>query len=104
MNRLNPVLIWCAIFLLLCSTVVMRAEKVDSIQPTGYVIDLAGVIKPDTKAQLEAMCLELQQKTGDQLAIVTVKSLDGNEIQPYANDVYKHLGIGSKKDDRGALL
>src|SRR5450432_1696464 len=104
MKKFNSTLMWAIACLLLCSTVVLRAEKVDSIQPTGYVIDLAGVIKPDTKAQLEAMCLELQQKTGDQLAIVTVKSLDGNEIQSYANAVYKHLGIGSKKDDRGVLL
>lgn len=67
-------------------------------------MDLAGVIRPETKAQLEAMCLELQQKTGAQLAIVTVKSLDGNSIQPYGNDLYKHLGVGGRKDDRGVLL
>ena len=80
------------------------AEDINKIQPTGYVMDLAGVIKPDTKAQLEAMCLELQQKTGSQMAIVTVKSLDGNEAAQYANDLFKHLGVGAKKQDDGVLL
>jgi uncharacterized protein len=81
-----------------------RAEDIKKIQPTGYVMDLAGVLKPETKAMLEAMCLELQQKTGAQMAIVTVKSLDGNEIQPYANELFKHLGVGSKGAGDGLLL
>lgn len=81
-----------------------RAEDISKIQPTGYVMDLAGVLKPDTKAKLEAMCLELQQKTGAQLAIVTVKSLDGRDAPTYGNELFKHLGIGGKKDDTGVLL
>ncbi len=94
----------CIAFVILCAVELVRGEDVNKIQPTGYVIDLAGVIKPDTKAQLEAMCLELQQKTGAQLAIVTVKSLDGNEAAQYANDLFKHLGVGAKKQDNGVLL
>ena len=31
------------------------------------------------------------------MAIVTVKSLDGNDIEPYAKDLYKQLGIGKRK-------
>src|ERR1035438_960370 len=104
MKKHKTAIKWCIACLLLCTSAVLHAEKAEQIQATGYIMDLAGVIKPDTKAQLEAMCLELQQKTGTQLAVVTVKSLDGNEIQPYANDVYKHLGIGSKKNDEGVLL
>lgn len=99
-----PAMKFCLAFVLLCAAGLVRGEDINKIQPTGYVIDLAGVIKPDTKAQLEAMCLELQQKTGAQMAIVTVKSLDGNEAAPYANSLYKHLGVGSKKNDEGVLL
>jgi uncharacterized protein len=104
MKKSNPALKFCFAMLLLCVCAFARAEDINKIQPTGYVIDLAGVIKPDTKAQLEAMCLELQQKTGSQLAIVTVKSLDGNEPAQYANDLFKHLGVGAKKQDDGVLL
>jgi uncharacterized protein len=104
MKKRTSALKFCLTFVLLCAVGFARGEDVNKIQPTGYVLDLAGVIKPETKVQLEAMCLELEQKTGAQLAIVTVKSLDGNEAAPYANSLYKHLGVGSKKDDRGVLL
>lgn len=81
-----------------------RAEDVNKIQPTGYVMDLAGVIDPATKARLEALCAEIERKTGAQMSIVTVHSLEGQSVQQYANDLFKHLGVGSKKDDRGVLL
>jgi uncharacterized protein len=96
------------IAVLLCAAslglVVARAEDIKSIHPTGYVTDLAGVINAEKKASLEALCTELEQKTGAQLAIVTVRSLEGESVETYAVDLFKHLGVGSKKDNRGVLL
>src|SRR6516164_3444207 len=80
------------------------AEDIKSIHPTGYVTDLAGVIGAEKKAALEALGTELEEKTGAQMAIVTVRSLDGDSVDSYAVDLYKQLGIGSKKDNRGVLL
>ena len=80
------------------------AEDIKKIHATGYVTDLAGAIQPDTKARLEALGTELEQKTGAEMAIVTVHSLEGQSIENYAVDVYKQLGVGSKKDNRGVLL
>jgi uncharacterized protein len=81
-----------------------RAEDIKKIHPTGYVTDLASALTPQAKAQLEALCLELEQKTGAQMAIVTVHSLEGDEAPVYANKLFKQLGVGGKKDDRGVLL
>ena len=81
-----------------------RAEDIKSIHPTGYVTDLAGVIGADKTAKLEALCMELEQKTGAQLAIITVRSLDGQSVEYYAVDLFRQLGIGSKKGNRGVLL
>src|SRR4029077_345096 len=80
------------------------AEDIKKIHPIGYVTDLAGAIQPDTKARLEALCAELQEKTGAQMAIVTVHSLEGQSVENYAVDLYKQLGVGSKQDNRGVLL
>ena len=80
------------------------AEKIADIRPQGYVTDLAQVIDPATKAKLETLCAEVEQKTGAQIAVVTVDSLDGQSREDYAADLYKHLGVGSKKDNRGVLL
>ncbi|MGA2420195.1 MAG: TPM domain-containing protein [Candidatus Acidiferrum sp.] len=81
-----------------------HAEDLNKITATGYVTDLAGTLDPNAKANLEALCTELQQKTGAQMAIVTVHSLEGRSVEDYAADLYKHLGVGPKKDDRGVLL
>ena len=80
------------------------AEKITDIRPEGYVTDLAHVIDPTTKAKLEALCAEVEHKTGAQVAVVTVDSLDGQSKEDYAADLYKHLGVGSKKENRGVLL
>jgi uncharacterized protein len=81
-----------------------QAEKIADIRPEGYVTDLSHVIDPATKIKLETLCAEVEQKTGAQIAVVTVDSLDGQSREDYAADLYKHLGVGSKKDSRGVLL
>lgn len=88
----------------LLGAIFARAEDIKSIHPTGYVTDLVGVIGADKTAKLEALCTELEEKTGAQLAIITVRSLDGQSVEYYAVDLYRQLGIGSKKDNRGVLL
>src|SRR5579872_3679313 len=83
---------------------VARAEKIQDIRPTGYVTDLAGVINTDAKARIESLCLELEQKTGAQMAIVTVRSLEGETVEQYGNELFKQLGVGDKKENRGVLV
>ena len=90
--------------LLLFSASCCAAEDLKKIHPSGYVTDLAGVIAPEAKSRLEALCTELEQKTGAQMAIVAVQSLEGESVENYAVDLYKQLGVGSKKDNRGVLL
>ena len=80
------------------------AEKIADIRPQGYVTDLAQVIDPATKAKLETLCAEVEQKTGAQIAVVTVNSFDGRSKEDYAADLFKQLGVGSKKENRGVLL
>ncbi|HME11584.1 MAG TPA: TPM domain-containing protein [Candidatus Acidoferrum sp.] len=93
-----------AIALQFSQSPITRAEDISKIQPSDYVIDLTGTLDSATKNSLDALCLELEQKTGAQMAIVTVHDFQDESVENYAADLYKHLGIGSKKDDRGVLL
>jgi uncharacterized protein len=90
--------------LFLLSANLYSAEDIKNIHPTGYVTDPAGVIAPDARTRLEALCTEVEQKTGAQMAIVTVTSLEGETVDNYAVDLFKQLGAGSKRDNRGVLL
>lgn len=96
----------CAYFalLLIALSVCAFAEKINDIRPQGYVTDLAGVIDPATRQKIELLATEVEQKTGAQIAVVTVNSLEGQTREDYAADLYKHLGIGSKGKDNGALI
>jgi hypothetical protein len=91
-------------FLLFFMAVSVRADDIQKIIPTSYVTDLAGVIPSATRQRLEVLCTELEQKTGAQMAIVTVRSLDDRPVEDYAVDLFKHLGVGSKKESSGVLL
>jgi uncharacterized protein len=79
-------------------------EDIKNIHPAGYVTDLAGIISAEKKESLEALCTEVEQKTGAQMAIVTVQSLESESVEQYAVDLFKQLGVGEKKDNRGVLL
>lgn len=100
--RIKPVLVFVLLVVWLIQPA--WAEKINDIQPQGYVTDLAQVITPATRQKIELLATELQQKTGAQLAVVTVNSFEGQTKEDYAADLYKHLGIGAKKDSRGVLI
>jgi uncharacterized protein len=104
MKRFHIFTIVSVSILLLLAGLPAIAENPKDIHPSGYVTDLAGVISPDTKARLEALGREVEEKTGAQIAVVTVHSLDGESVENYAVNLYKQLGVGSKRDNRGVLL
>jgi uncharacterized protein len=89
---------------LLALPLLLRAEPVSQLRPTDYVNDFAHVLDADTIAQLDNICQQIDQKAHAQIAVVTINSLDGSDIESYAVDLYKKWGIGSKTTDHGVLL
>ncbi len=86
------------------SAVLARAQVPD-VRPTGYVNDFAGVLSAPGKQQLEALAAELDRKTGSQLAIVTVNSLQGEPIEDFSVKLATRWGIGRKSQgDTGVML
>ena len=75
-----------------------------ALKPEGYISDFAHVIPPATKAQLERYCTAVEQATGAQMAIVTIDTLEGEPVEDVANLLFRKWGIGSKKENEGALL
>lgn len=104
MNRSRSFTLLALTVLLLSTACPALAENPKNIHPSGYVTDLAGVVTPDTKVRLEALCREVEEKTGAQIAVVTVHALEGESVEDFAVDLYKQLGVGSKRDNRGVLL
>src|SRR5271156_2898214 len=71
---------------------------------TGRVVDQAKILSPVTTADLERKLADLDQKSGIQLVVATVPSLGGEEIEPYANELFRAWKLGEAKQNNGALL
>ena len=80
-------------------TVVAHAEPVSQLHATGYVNDFAHVLDQNTVAQMEGVCLQIDQKAHAQIAVVTINSLDGADVESYAVDLFKSWGIGDKSTE-----
>ena len=73
-------------------------------RPTGPILDEAGLLTPAQQVDLTSKLTAFNDRTGRALVVATVKNLDGQEIQPYANDLGRKWGIGDEKTDTGVLL
>ena len=71
---------------------------------TGRVVDNADTLDIQTEAEIEQKLAALEQKTSNQLVVVTVPSLEGREIEDYGYRLGRYWGIGQKDHDNGALL
>ena len=93
--------------LLCCFCISLAAFAQDSLpktKPAGYVNDFAGVLSQSGRDQLTALCTEVDQKTKAQIAVVTVKSLDGQAVEDYAVNLATKWGVGPKQSARGVLI
>jgi uncharacterized protein len=94
------------LFVVLLTTVAAAAQAPSSLpaKPTGYVSDFANALSPSARAQLEALCTEVDQKTHAQIAVVTVNSLNGLEPEDYALQLATKWGVGPKQSSRGVMI
>lgn len=88
----------------LVSAVCIFAEPIASLRPSNYVNDFAGVLDAATQMRLNDLCQQVDQKAHAQIAVVTVKSLDGQDPVSYAVALYQKFGIGTKGKDHGVLI
>lgn len=100
----GPVRLLAVLVLILVAGRLSRAEKLEDLKPQGYVNDFAGVLSPEARARLTALCGEVDQKTKAQIAVVTIHTLEGNPVEDFANRLYQRWGIGPKSDNRGVLI
>jgi uncharacterized protein len=71
---------------------------------TGRVVDDAQLLSPEQEQALTGKLAALEQQTGGQLVVVTLPSLQDQEIEDFGYQLGRHWGIGQKENDGGALL
>lgn len=69
-----------------------------------YVYDGAQVLSQETEQYILSTNRELESKTGAQIVVVTIPSLEGQGLEEYATDLFRQWGIGDAEKDNGVLL
>ena len=71
---------------------------------SGRVVDEGQLLSRDKEAELTRRLEALEQQTGDQLVVVTLRSLEGYDIADYGYQLGREWGIGRRGADNGVLL
>lgn len=99
-KNIFPALLW---FLLLGAPASASTPEPPAVPP-DYVVDMAGVMNGNVETRLNAVLRELERKTTAQVLVLTVETLDGEEIRGFGLRMAEKWKLGQKGKDNGALL
>ncbi len=88
--------------LLLLPTVAMAFTV--PTRPTGFVQDYAKMLTSEQVSTLEAKLENYERQSTNEIAVVTIPSLDGDTIENVAQNIFTKWGIGKKDKNNGVLL
>lgn len=101
-SRLYLLLMAAFAIVALCVAFAIAAPNYPEL--TGRIVDNANLINAADKAQIESELAALEATSTDQVAVVTVPSLDGYAIEDYSIGLARKWGIGQKDKDNGVVL
>ncbi len=91
-----------AIFFFLCLPLSAHGLEVPRLQ--GYVNDYARMISPPAKSKIEETLRAFEQSDSTQIVILTIPSLEGENIEEFGIKVGETWKIGQKGKDNGILF
>ena len=100
MRRTTPLL--AAVLVFASATALTAAPDFPTL--TGRVVDEAGILSPTFENEISAQLGAHEQSTTNQIVVVTLQSLQGYDIADYANQLFRHWGLGQKGRNNGVLL
>ncbi len=69
-----------------------------------YANDFADILSPMTEEYINTESRKLDEGAGIQVVVATVESLEGRDIEGYANDLFRKWEIGDKETNSGVLI
>ena len=93
--------LWCAAVLAFAST---AAHAELPPRPDGPVLDQAAIIPDADEAALDQKLRAYSRDTGRAVIVATVSTLDGMEVEDYAQKLAESWDIGGAETEQGVLL
>ena len=85
-------------------TIHVSAANYPSPTQQFFINDFADVLNYETEEKIYRLGKQLEDKTGAQVVLVTIDSLNNQDINQYANKLFEKWGIGQKDVDNGILI
>jgi uncharacterized protein len=71
---------------------------------TGRVVDNAEIVSAEAERRITARLKEHEARTTNQIAVLTVPTLDGESVEEFAVKVFEGWKLGQKGKDNGVLV
>ena len=84
--------------------VALSVQAIDVPYLTGRVVDNAEILSPPVRASLAAELESHEGRTTNQIAVLTVRSLEGESVETFAEQVFNAWKLGHKGKDNGVLM
>lgn len=80
----------------------LRAAEVPYL--SGRVVDNAEILAPAVRERVSGMLKAHEERTSNQIAVLTVPTIHGESIEEYALKVFEEWKLGRKDKDNGVLV
>ncbi|MGD9333120.1 MAG: TPM domain-containing protein [Desulfobacterales bacterium] len=102
MVRRVPVVIGLLVCGQILAAAAVRAKDVPYLQ--GRVTDDAEILSPAAAERIGTLLKAHEKETADQVAVLTVTTLDGESVEDFARRVFEAWQLGQRDQDNGILV
>ena len=95
---------WVLIIFLLLFSPCVNAELIDNLQFKGFIADHANLISDEVEYDLNMTIWDLQKKTGADIAVVTMPSLEDKSVEDAALYIGRTYKVGAKEKNNGIVF
>ncbi len=71
---------------------------------SARINDYAAILKPETIRELEGLLKDHEARTTNQIAVLTIRSLEGENLETFSHKTAGAWGLGQKGKDNGVLI
>lgn len=86
------------------TTQTIAVEESQLPRPAGWINDFANILPDENKRKISEIIADLENKTGAEIAVVTISTLQDETVETYAFKLFNKWGIGKKGENNGVLI
>ena len=95
------------LFLIWLPAAALTTKDIDNVHVadrTRFVSDMAGAMSAPARARADSLLQSIWRQTSAEPVVVIVPSLDGEDIDDFATELFSDWGIGKDDRDNGVLM